>query len=302
MISSRRADALFIFITIIWGLTFPVIRNSLHFINPSAFVALRFIIASLIFFPFIIARLKRTTKIIFFSGAILGVLNGFGYYSQTIGLKTIGSAESAFITSLTVIFIPFLLPLFKLRRPKLIEWIAALICLFGVYELTGAKLTHINPAYLWTLIVAITTAINVVYLQKVSHRIGDFVLFAFYQILFAGFIPILSMIIHHQYQVQWTGRLIFYLLYCASIATVLTFFIQSRFQQYTSPARVGIIFCLEPVFASFFAYMISGELITRTIFIGGAIILFSLLMVSLPFFTKLNDITRFKKRNQDQPR
>ena len=279
--SSRKADLLILFITLLWGGTFPLIRNSLHYTNANWFVTLRFLLAALIFLPFVFNRLRKTSIELLFISAVLGLLTGFGYYAQTIGLKTIGSAESAFITSMSVILIPLFLPLFKLGRPNIVEGVAVILCLIGAYILTGADLANLSLADFWTFVCAATTALSVVYLQRMSKRIDDFVLCAFYQIVFASIIPLISSIYHHQYHAQWTFDLWKGLLYCAVLATMLTLFIQTRYQQYTSPTKVGIIFTMEPVFASIFAFFFNSELISQVVLIGGAIILISLLLAEL---------------------
>ena len=296
--TSRKADLLFLLITLIWGGTFPLIRNSLHYTNASWFVSLRMLFAILIFFPFIIRRLRNTTIELLFISVILGLLTGFGYYAQTLGLKTISSAQSAFITSMSVILIPLLLPLFRLGRPTLIEAFAVILCLLGVYVLTGADFDKLSRADFWTFICALTTALDVIYLQRVSKKINDLTLCAFYQIVFASIIPLASSIYHHQYHAQWTFDLWKGLLYCAVLATMFTFFIQTRYQQYTHPTKVGIIFTMEPVFASLFAFFFNGEAISLAIMFGGGIILASLFLTELKsssFFGMFNS----KIKNND---
>lgn len=282
--SSRRADLLMLFVTLIWGATFPLIKDSLAYINANWFVALRFMLAALIMLPFVLPRFKNMNGFMVVSGAILGLLNGFGYYAQTIGLKTISSAESAFITSTTVIMIPLLLPLFKLGKPHWLEMIAVIICLVGVYVLTGANLQGINHADMWTLICALSTALTVLFLQRISHKITDYILFAFIQILFAGVIPVISSVSKQQYHVVWGSTLWIGLLYCAVFATALAFFLQSRYQQYTNPTKVGLIFTLEPVFAAIFAFSFNHEMLTKAVFMGGALILLSLVLAECKNF------------------
>jgi drug/metabolite transporter (DMT)-like permease len=281
MVSSGKADLLLLFIVVIWGATFPLIHNSVVYMSPSLFVATRFLLAIIVLLPFVWHRFGHTNRHLVFAGIILGLLNGGGYYAQTVGLTTIGSADSAFITSTTVILIPLILPLFKLGRPTLIEGLAVLLCLFGVYILTGSNLAHFSVGYLWTTVVALTTALTVLYMQKVSAKVTDYLLFTFYQLVACASIPIILVLMQQQWTVQWNGNLIFSLLYCAILASIVPFFIQSRFQQYTNPTRVGIIFTLEPVFASIFALVFNNEPLTRAIYLGGGIILVSLILCEL---------------------
>lgn len=288
--TEKRADLLMVFITIIWGGTFPLIKNSMAYTNANWFVAMRFGFAALLLLPFVLPRLRRVNRTVLVSGALLGMLNGFGYYGQTIGLKTISSAESAFITSTTVIIVPLLAPFFKLGKPHLLELVAVVVCLLGVYLLTGANLSSLNGAAAWTFVCALTTALSIIFIQKITPKISDFLSFTFFQILFASFVPLLSSLIHHQTRAVWHFDLYLGLFYCAVLATALTFFLQSRYQQYTNPTRVGLIFTLEPVFASLFAFAFNHEDLTNLTLIGAAVILISLIIAeskNFKIFSKL---------------
>ena len=154
-------------------------------------------------------------------------------------------------------------------------------CLWGVYILTGSNITHFSIGYFWTSVVALTTALTVLYMQKVGANVSDYVLFIFYQLVACASIPLVSVVVQQDWVVHWNSHLIFALLYCAILASIVPFFIQSRFQQYTNPTRVGLIFTLEPVFASIFASLFNNEPLTRNIYIGGSIILASLLLCEL---------------------
>jgi drug/metabolite transporter (DMT)-like permease len=52
-------------------------------------------------------------------------------------------------------------------------------------------------------------------------------------------------------------------------ATALAFYLQNRFQKYSSPTKIAIIFSAEPVFGAIFSYLILGETIGFFGFIGG---------------------------------
>ena len=49
------------------------------------------------------------------------------------------------------------------------------------------------------------------------------------------------------------------MIFCATFATVATFWLQARFQGQTTAQRVALIFALEPVFATAFAWWLLGE-------------------------------------------
>lgn len=284
-ISSRTATFYLLLVSCIWGGTFPFIRDSMSYISASGFVALRFGLAALLLLPLAIPRFRKTRRPLLIAAIVMGLLNGIGYYAQTVGLQTISSAESAFITALTVILIPFFAPFFGSGKPNFLEVVCAGVCIFGVYILTGAQLHSISAAvliaYALTFLCAITTALSVIYLQKVSAHIHDYRLFIFYQILVTAFIP-LGIFIHAKPTViHWHVSLIFGLAYCILLSTALTIYLQTKYQRYVTPTKVGIIFTMESVFASVFAFLFNDEAITRSILIGGGMILISLLVSEL---------------------
>lgn len=72
------------------------------------------------------------------------------------------------------------------------------------------------------------------------------------------------------------------LLITALFATTIAFFIQTHFQQYTSPTRVALIFALEPVFAALTAYIWNDERLQQAALFGAALILLGMIFSELP--------------------
>ena len=71
------------------------------------------------------------------------------------------------------------------------------------------------------------------------------------------------------------------LLYLTFFATVLTTFVQTRFQKNTTPTRAVIIFSVEPVFASVIAYLLLAERLGELGVLGGALIVGGVLLSEL---------------------
>ena len=74
-----------IFITIIWGFAFVVVKNSLDYVPPIYMLAFRFTIASVVLALIFLPRLKKMDKSTFFHGMILGVFLFCAYAFQTVG-------------------------------------------------------------------------------------------------------------------------------------------------------------------------------------------------------------------------
>ncbi len=284
MVSSRKAEFYLLIVAMIWGLTFPVIGTAVKSISPVDFVFIRFLLAAAIFLPIIFKDLKYTNLSTILYGLLLGILNMSVYSLQSMGLKTIGSAQSAFITSASVILVPFLLLFFRNHPVKFFDFICSGICLIGLYILTGANLTTLNKGELLTVLCAIGWAFTVILIQFSSQKVKKLNLLVFYQILFTALLALPFSIVNGVKMI-WNNQVIFAILFCAIFATVIVFHLQFKYQKYTTATKAALIFCAEPLFACLFAWIINGERLTLNTLIGGGIIVLGMM---LPDLLKLN--------------
>ena len=65
--------------------------------------------------------------------------------------------------------------------------------------------------------------------------------------------------------------------------TGMAFIVQALAQQYTTAAHVGVIFCLEPVFNSVVAFFVAHEVLTVQAYLGGILLVASLLVMEIDF-------------------
>ena len=68
-------------------------------------------------------------------------------------------------------------------------------------------------------------------------------------------------------------------LFLGVVCSGIAFVIQSVQQQYTTASHVGLIFTLEPVFASMVAFVMTGEVLSLRGYIGAALMLLSLFIM-----------------------
>lgn len=280
MQKSTKALIALISVTVMWGLTFPLIKNAVVDIDPSAFVVLRMVVATLVMLPFVLHRFHKTTVFMLLGGLAIGVLSSVIYITQSIGLETTSSANSAFITAASVILVPFLSLLFNTGRPRLIDFIAASVTLFGIFILTGASLTTITVGDWWTLACATTYALFIIALQRITQKPLDLFLLVFYQVLFTIPLPLAVSFYKHSHYVLSTPVIIA-VLFCAIFATCVTFYMQSAFQKYTTVTKAALIYTFEPVFAATFAIWVNGEKITHYTVMGGLLVFIGFLLAEL---------------------
>lgn len=283
MQTSTKADLMLLLATAFWGLTFPLMQTIITQISPDAFVFFRFLVAALVFLPLVWSRFFQTSRITLLAGIGLGIINSAIYLCQTTGLQTIDGPRAAFITGASVVMVPFLLPLMRLGKPLGSDLFFALLCLVGLYILTGASLQGLRVGDFWVLIGAVFNAISIVTIQWITQKTSQYRLLVFYQIIFT--LPATMMLGHiaNLSQIAHPG-VIGVVLFCGIFATSIAFLIQVKFQQHTSAPKAALIYALEPVFAVIFAWIIGNGHITSKLLIGGGLMLLS---IALPDGMKL---------------
>lgn len=277
---SSKANLYLVLATLMWGVTFPVTRNALTEVDPFVFVSLRFVIATLILLPMAYTLFYKTTKPILLGSLIIGMLNAAAYLCQTIGLETVSSARAAFITGASVILVPFLAPLFGLNKPTGLDMVCALIGFLGLYVLTGMSHFHLSHGDLWVFAGALSFSLQITYLQRLTQTTEHYKLLAFYQLFFT--IPFVALLAEgHNFSFAFQPKALIGILFCAIFATSLAYYLQNKYQKFSSAPKAALIFALEPVFASIFGFLINGELLAKTTVYGGMLLLFSLVLPSL---------------------
>lgn len=276
-------ESVLLFVTLCWGISFPLVGNSVATVDPSVFVMVRFFLAAIILLPFVFSEIKRSSKNVLVAGMIIAAFNVVVYISQTIGMQTVTSAEGSFITGISVVIVPFILPFFALGKPSKKDIACSFLCLLGLFFLVGGSFSHLSSGDAWVLLCAVFVAITIVYLQKVSSVLSSLSLLAFYQIFFTGVFSI-PFTLGKSFYPLLTYPVVGAILFCAFFATTIALLLQTKFQHYTTANRAAMIFCFEPIFGSLFGYLINDEKIGWSVFLGGLCILagtmFSLIKIN----------------------
>jgi len=282
--------------TLLWGVTFVIIKTALTDVSPLLFVSLRFSLAAIVILPFIIMTIKKAPSTALIAGVILGILNFAGFATQTIGLNFTTATKSGFITGTFIIFTPIFQFILEKRLPPKKNVIGIILVLSGLIFLSskGSSFFDIfseigknfNIGDFFTLLCAIAFALYIVYLDIVSHRC-DYKMLVFVQIAVTGllgwlFVFVLSATGLETISFSLNGMVIFTVVYTAIFATIVATTLQTKYQKVVTPTKAAIIFSLEPIFASLFAFLIIGEKLSGFGFIGCIFIFTGLLVSELP--------------------
>ena len=259
--SKYSSELILIFVTLLWGATFVFVKEALTDISSMAFIAIRFLIAGLVLLPFMMKKTFDPKAIK--AGVLLGFVLFMGFATQTIGLKFTTATNSGFLTGTAVIMIPLLQILIEKRAPSKGVIVGSIIVLAGISFLSsgGSSIVNLfsdmssnfNFGDGLTLISAFFFALYMIFLDMKTTKF-DFGVLLFLQIITTAVLSIIGLFIFslaelEQIRINVNSNLITAILYTSIFATLITTALQTKYQKNVTPAKAGIIFSLEPIFA-----------------------------------------------------
>lgn len=269
-------------VTIVWGSTFFIIKDTVGTVNPYIIVFIRSALAFTVIFLYTAFSKKGKlfhTKV-FFQGIALGFFLGVSYMAQTVGLQYTSTGHSAFITSSAVVVVPFILFLFFKVKIITIDWIAILIVLGGLFLLTYDLETSINKGDIITVLSALSGAMHLVIAGRFIQKSETLPLVS-YQFFGTMLFSLIVWLLTGMPSVTISLKAGISLVYLGLFGTLFCFFIVVWVQKYVSSLKTAIILSLEPVFAALFGYFIISEVLNSKELVGAVLILAGVLVHSI---------------------
>ena len=286
MSKQLQADGILFLITFCWGVSYFLMDICLGEIDPFTLNAFRFIIAFIIAAILSGKKLFNVSKETLLYASLVGFLMVFVYIGATFGVKYTTISNSGFMCSLTVIFTPIMEWIVFKKRPSKKFSLVLLICITGIALLTLGKDFSLNMEHikgdLLCVMCAFSYAVLLIFTEigVKNEKVNPYQMGVF-QIGITGVLNlILAFIIetpHFPETMEVWGAVAFLAVFCTGVAYVM----QPIAMQYTSSGHVGVIFALEPVFSAIVAFMFAGEVLFAKQYLGGALMLFSIILMEV---------------------
>ncbi|MGY2400709.1 DMT family transporter [Pseudomonas sp. SDO5271_S396] len=275
-----KAECILVVITMIWGGTFLLVQHAMTVSGPMFFVGLRFAAAAIVVGFFSLRTLRGLTLFELKAGAFIGTSIMFGYGMQTIGLQTIPSSQSAFITALYVPFVPLLQWLVLGRRPGLMPAIGIMLAFTGLMLLTGPAGASLNfsPGEIATLICAIAVAAEIILISAFAGQV-DVRRVTVVQLATASMLSFLMVVPLGEALPDFSWLLVFSAVGLGLTSAVIQVAMNWA-QQSVSPTRATLIYAGEPVWAGVIG-RIAGERFTPLAMLGAALIVAAVIVSEL---------------------
>ncbi len=260
----------------IWGMGTVVIKATVDSFPPAWLVGVRFTFAGLVLAIVILPRLKASLDADHLKkGCVLGVLVFFSYWTNSTGLTDTTASNSAFLTSLYCVIIPFLSWALAGPKPTRFNIAAALVCVAGVGCVSFAGSTDFALRFgdAITLLSAVFLSFHVVYTAKYAPG-RDMMALTAVQFIVAGLLgfaaagPFEPMPDFAALGTDTYVSLGYLVLFASCIALAL----QNIAVAQVDPAPASLFLATESVFGVAFSIMFLGETLTAPLFIGFGLI------------------------------
>ena len=295
-------------VTFFWGITFVVVKEAIEQLGVFVFLSQRFALAFLILFPLCLFRRRPVTAKLLKRGVILGILLFGGYAFQTVALLYTTASNTAFLTGLNVVLVPVLGAFIFRQRITLNMKAGVFIATIGLFSLCTNGTWSLNGGDLLAGICAVCVALHVIFTGEYASK-GAIYLLTVTQLGVVALLSIFTAWIAGDANavLVWYPGILWALVVCVIFATIFAFLVQTSMQRFTSPTHTALIFCMEPVFAALFAYLVLYERWGIWGMIGAILILAGMVLseVSLPksFLEKKPEGTVYAEAHYpDRPR
>jgi len=262
----------------------------------STFIAWRFWLAALLYAGLNIRALGAISRADIAGGVAVGVTFAGGLFLQMSGLRYALPSVSGFITSMSVILLPLIQTFWMKSPPRATLWLAVVLVLAGLsifgfstepaqaeppFRLFGEMLTLCGTLFFTaqilcvdrfgskadpnrlTLVMFVTTALVATVVSILTPG----------GLSFWGSMGVDAVLHEPGLQMALYSTVVF--------SSVLAFHLMNRFQPFVSPTAAGVVYCLEPVFATMWSLGLGMEKMRINLACGGLCIILALVLTAV---------------------
>lgn len=273
----QKANLLCLLTALIWGGGFVATDIALETFTPFAMLVLRFVFAAILGWIPLWLRHEKISRQAWKTGILSGILLYLAFAFQTFGMACTTAGMNAFLTSVNVVFVPFIVWICFHRKPDAVVFLASLLCLGGIGCLSLSSGSFgFGFGDLLSLTCAFFFAAQIVSLSKAGEDSA----------LAINAIQLTSAAacsIPFGLATSWPASVslpaIGSIVYSVVLSTFVCYLMQTTAQQYTSPAAASILLATESLWANLFSFLFLHEAKTPVMIFGGLLIFISVLLV-----------------------
>jgi drug/metabolite transporter (DMT)-like permease len=276
----RTAVTALVLTTLLWGLSFPLIRAlslaqharapamSSWFVS-SVVVLLRFALGGAVIAVLSPRCLRGVTRSEWAQGVGLGLLCGVGIPWQADGLSHTHASVSAFISQGYCVWIPLVVCAARRRLPSRDLLLSTGLVLAGILVLSGADLAtlRLGRGELETLLASLFCTAQILWLERPRFRRNRTTTITAIMFFVTALVVAPVALLSGGGLASWAElaalpHLAETMLVLTVVCTVAPFLLMNHFQKCVTATDAGLIYCAEPIFASGLSLVLPGLLAT----------------------------------------
>ncbi|MDP9107449.1 MAG: DMT family transporter [Pseudomonadota bacterium] len=262
-------------VTLVWGTTFPAMKDLTPHFSAVWIIVVRFVMAGLVLSPFLLRARRRDCVF----GAALGAVLFVCYMMQLQGLALTSSNRNAFVTGLNVLMVP----LFGLAAGKLPERrivLAIVLAIFGLFALCwdgGAW----GEGDTLALVGAFFFGVYIKLMELLTRRASNLMVLTAVQIIVVALCATVWLVAWElpRHPLDWSivrtqmQDHAFNFIYLGVFATAAIISLQTWAQRHSSANEAAVIYAFEPACAAIAGYLLLGETMAWRGLLGAALLI-----------------------------
>ena len=300
---ARSATVALLIATLFWGCGFTWAKSGGENVNalaglsngaplgPVWLLSVRFLIAGLLWLIIIPSSRRGWTWKSVARAAAAGSFLTAGLVTQHLGLDRGSEAVIAFLTSLTILFVPLLMTIILRRPPPAVLWIGVMLAIVGVWMMTGASSPHgFGIGELLGVVCAVLFSMHLISVNAILGNdaparmaAGQFLTVGLITLLICAFLDRgpQSLAPSRAFALMTSPGVGLNLALMILFVTIGAFGLQTFFQPSIDPTRAALLYLVEPIFAALYPWITKGHGLTAIATAGAALILVANVLVEL---------------------
>ena len=316
--------------TAFWGLSFPTTKalavsqqallpDSSSWFAAALCVVFRFVIAALVLLVFSARSLTRLTRLELEQGLGLGVFGGVGILLQVDGMAYTSASTSAFLTQCYCLWIPAWVAWREKSWPPAKVFLSCALVMLGVAALANLDWQHtrLGRGELETIAASLAFTGQIFLLERpqyAGNNVRHFSLVMFVAMAAVG-LPVAVATTPQWgdwFQAYRSAPTLGFLAILVFFCTCGGYLLMNHWQRRVTATQAGLIYCLEPVFASAFALFLpawfstwaampyANERLSASLLVGGGLITAANVLIQLPSSAPRQDAANIATLSTDQ--
>lgn len=283
------ADLLLLLVTLAWGTTFVIVKNTIGTMGPLTYLAIRFLIAALALAAWHIVKAGRDSRAglpqrhvwynaprqFWVAGIVTGLALFFSYATQTLGLVTVAAGKAAFVTGLYVVIVPVASRVLTREAPDRATVFGVILATIGLGLMSLKLPFQIATGDFLVFLCAVGFAAHILLVDRYSEHCDPILYTAVQLLMVAAAAFVSALALERPLSIPagaWPA-----IIFTSLVATAFAFLTQSAVQRYTTATHTALIFSAEPVFGAVFAWWIAGEILLPREIVGALLIMAGML-------------------------